>query len=717
MAEFNPDDFIATYGSKGATSASVASGDFNPEAFIAANTAPGMPALTPDAQAMLTPTDRNWLERRKFKDRYHHDPSEPELAQFIQDEYKNYVTLYEKEHPEVRRRGETSFAYQLRQEPGYMKPVIGAGYVANRRKQGITGTLFGEFLTPEQRVEQKQAWNALQADPLSWSGALAADLGAEAATGILLNRTPLGRMASAPGVKGYAGTGLFGMTQGAISGAQTPASDRYENLYNIGTSTALGGLIPVGLRAAWQTGGKAADYLRTLFSKSGLETAQGRALNTAAGAENVPSTIAALRKPVPANAPTVAPYTRPTTVQALVQSGDTNLGIPGLAWQVKNVNPTPFSSVSAAQAANREGMLGQFAGQPSQIAAAESVRAADTAAANRAVGETATKLRLGREAKGEWVDTMGMTRKGVPTSGSGIVTVPTTVPEMEALKQSKSFQAAIADARRAAANLKGVPGSGLTPAQIDDIIADPTKSLEGLKLIKSSIDDAFNPNSPGATSLKRVGDRSLAKLKESFLDVAEKVAPGWQAARQQYANASSDIFQQRAGAAMLAKLQDKLIPGAEKPRAFINALEQEKSLIKAGGGLSRQELSDQLYPANQALVDRTTGQLGIDAKVKQLMRQGATDERVKQALGAGNFKIPETMQQDVTVAKSVWQNVMGKGKTMTMQALADTLQDPVLTARLMENASLSERAALSRLARISKLGAVGTATGVQEVRR
>lgn len=280
-------------------------------------------------------------------------------------------------------------------------------------------------------------------------------------------------------------------------------------------------------------------------------------------------------------------------------------------------------------------------------------------------------------------------------SSARITKVPSeipSVPALESLKANPGFNAAVADARRMAANAKNIPDSDLTAAEIADILKDPTKSFKGLRLMKAAIDDRFANPTNADTALSKIDDRSLTNLKNAFVGASEQAAPGWSAARNEFADQSNEIFQKKVGQNMLGLLQKPLGEG-ESGAKLARAVEAETSLVKKSGGFGREGLDEQLTPENLAKVGKVISQLDADTAISELSRKGMRSAAIRDAVGTG-IELPNLMNQGVAIANGLIRRVFGAGQTKTLRELAEVMQDPALTAKLMERATAKEKNAI-----------------------
>lgn len=480
-----------------------------------------------------------------------------------------------------------------------------------------------------------------------------------------------------PIVQGMIGGGVAGGTTGALSeegDAGTGAA----------VGAVLGGAIP-GVVMGAQKLRKIAEPI----TKYGAQTHAGRMVKEVVG-DTYDDVLSALRN-------LNTPFSKPSVAQATAKLDNPELA--ALQRLSERMNPLPPVAREAGQRAEREGLLRSFAGTDDEIKRMVEARSATSAANSAKVGEGATNLRIGRETSAMPpvpVKTLapsnlepGMSQK-VLTAGE--TPTFTSAPALERLKGNPGFGAAMADARRMAANVKNIPDSDLTAAEIADILKDPTKSFKGLQLMKAAIDDRFANPTNADTALSKIDDRSLTKLKNAFVSASEQAVPGWSAARQQFADQSGEIFQKKVGQNMLGLLQKPLGDG-ESGAKLARAIEAETSLVKKSGGFGRSGLDEQLTPENAAKVGKVISQLDVDTTLTELARKGANSSRLQGVVGEA-VQLPNLMNQSAAIANGLIRRVFGAGQVRTLRELSEVMQDPALTAKLMERASVKEKNAI-----------------------
>ena len=474
---------------------------------------------------------------------------------------------------------------------------------------------------------------------------------------------------------------IGGATAGGVTGALSEGGDA-------GTGAVIGGAVG-GAIPGLALGGRKLLQVAEPLTKAGVQTAAGRMVKEVAG-DTYDDVLSALKS-------IKTPFSKPSVAQATAKLQNPELA--ALQRLSERVNPLPAVRREAGQRAEREGLISSFAGTDDEIKRLIDARTATSTANSAKVGEGATNLRLGRESAVMPPQPVVTTTpsKLQPGMLQKVVTAGETpnfpsAPALESLKQNPGFRAAIADARRRAANAKGIADSGFTPDEITDILKDPTKSFKGLQLMKASIDDRFANPTDTSTALSKIDDRSLTKLKNAFVGASEQAAPGWSAAREKFAEQSGEIFQKKVGQNMLGLLQ-KPLGDAESGAKLARAVEAETSLVKRSGGFGRAGLDEQLTPENASKVGEVISQLDVDTTLTELARKGAGSSRLQNVVGEA-IQLPNLMNQGVALTNGVIRRVFGAGQVRTLRELSEIMQDPAMTARLMEKATAKEKNAI-----------------------
>jgi hypothetical protein len=280
------------------------------------------------------------------------------------------------------------------------------------------------------------------------------------------------------------------------------------------------------------------------------------------------------------------------------------------------------------------------------------------------------------------------------------------VPAMESLKSNPGFKAAIADARRIAAGKTALPEAltGMSDSVRKDVIADPTKSLQGIELIKYAIDQRFaNPQSLN-TALSKIDDSTLTVLKKTFMNVTDNLSDEYKAARAAFAESSKDITEMKIGQ-KAADLLSTPLGVKERGAVFARNVDEEVQLLKKSGGFNRKELAEQLKPENMAKIQKVIDELDIDARFQEQAARGMRGERLSGTVGAG-VELPHILNNAVVLANNAIRKIAGGGKIRTIKELSEILLDPKRAADVIEQATVAEKNAIKFLVRAQQTGAI-----------
>ena len=480
---------------------------------------------------------------------------------------------------------------------------------------------------------------------------------------------------------------IGGAGAGAATGALSEGGDAGSGAVLGG---AVGGAIPLVGKAAIKLANIAAP-----ITKRGAQVAGGRMMNEVAG-DSYDDVLRLLNN-------NRTPFQNPNVAQATATLN--NPEIAALQRVAERVNVNPGSKRAIEQRAERAGLLQSFAGDEAEIAAMKTARG-DAFAANI---DDAQRAGMGdrfvREASvmpPKPIETMapsnlqpGMQQRVL---AAGEVPVPKTAPILESLRPNPLINASIEDAKAMAKGSIGLPDGmkKLTQAQMDDIMVDPMRSIEGLQLMKFSIDNRLAPSMVDSAASKiKLQDSAVANVKSALMQGIKQTGQGGEkfiAANKQFADESSDIFQKAVGKNMLSKLQNPL-GDKESGAKLARAIESETALVKQSGGFGRSGLDEQLTPANAAKVGKVISQLDADTSLKELASVGATSEKLHGLVGGG-IQLPNLMNQGVSITNGIIRKVFGKGQIRTLQELAEVMQDPKMMAQMMEKATAKEKNAL-----------------------
>ena len=331
------------------------------------------------------------------------------------------------------------------------------------------------------------------------------------------------------------------------------------------------------------------------------------------------------------------PFSKPSVAQATAKLN--NPEIAALQRVAEGISPVPGVTREAAQRGERAGLLQSFAGDDASVAVIEKARAANS-----------------------YSSVLKQPVKGDSELGNILRDpyVKDTFAEVRKLVDASRVQG------------RDVPLG------------------EQLQMVKKSLDKTLSgtpvnkPSSNETRAITDVQSRLNTWMKSNikgYADVGKK-----------YAELSDDLFQKKVGQNMLGLLQKPLGEG-ESGAKLARAVEAETSLVKKSGGFGREGLDEQLTPENLAKVGKVISQLDADTTISELSRKGMRSAAIRDAVGTG-IELPNLMNQGVAITNGLIRRVFGAGQIKTLRELAEVMQDPALTAKLMERATAKEKNAI-----------------------
>jgi len=213
---------------------------------------------------------------------------------------------------------------------------------------------------------------------------------------------------------------------------------------------------------------------------------------------------------------------------------------------------------------------------------------------------------------------------------------------------------------------------------------------EQLQMVKKSLDKTLSGTPVNKPSSNET--RAITDVQSRLNTWMKSNIKGYADVGKEYAELSGDLFQKKVGQNMLGLLQKPLGEG-ESGAKLARAVEAETSLVKKSGGFGREGLDEQLTPENLAKVGKVISQLDADTAISELSRKGMRSAAIRDAVGTG-IELPNLMNQGVAIANGLIRRVFGAGQIKTLRELAEVMQDPALTAKLMERATAKEKNAI-----------------------
>ena len=542
----------------------------------------------------------------------------------------------------------------------YEKQVKGQSFIQNFAA-GYGGTtqagilslqqLAGRKLTDAEIEEFRKSRAALRKTVGGTIGEVASFIG----PGIAVAGAPVIAPAiAAGGLPGVAATVGTGALTGALESGMQPVKEAESRAGNAGIGAAYGAAAPLVIGGAIKTGGLVASILAPFMGSSGLSRSAGTMLNKALGRHSL-DTAAIIRRGDDLAQAGQGAYSQPTAAQAMVQGGGRNTELAALERLTGRVLPTEQAISTQAEQAARGQMLTSFGKDPATLAAAQASRqAAATTNYGKALSQAVkADADLGAILRDPYV-------KGV---------IPAVRKSVEA-RQAKGVS---------------VPAA------------------EQLEMVKQELNKVLKASPVDAPSTNVI--RDVTDVQSRLNQWMTNKLPGYDVAKQQYAKDSSDIFQMKVG--QLAKdALEKPLGGGERKAAFAGLIDKENKLIKEAGGFTKKELSQQLEPANLAKLQKVIGQIDVDTTLEELARKGSTSQSLKDAVG-GAVNLPNLMNSSVAIMNGFLRRTLGQGQVRTLKELQAVMQDPVLTAKLIEQASAREANAMKYLMGVMKATAIG----------
>lgn len=331
------------------------------------------------------------------------------------------------------------------------------------------------------------------------------------------------------------------------------------------------------------------------------------------------------------------PFSKPSVAQATAKLN--NPEIAALQRVAEGISPVPGVTREAAQRGERAGLLQSFAGDDASVAVIEKARAANS-----------------------YSSVLKQPVKGDSELGNILRDpyVKDTFAEVRKLVDASRVQG------------RDVPLG------------------EQLQMVKKSLDKTLSGTPVNKPSSNET--RAITDVQSRLNTWMKSNIKGYADVGKEYAELSGDLFQQKVGQNMLGLLQKPLGEG-ESGAKLARAVEAETSLVKKSGGFGREGLDEQLTPENLAKVGKVISQLDADTTISELSRKGMRSAAIRDAVGTG-IELPNLMNQGVAIANGLIRRVFGAGQIKTLRELAEVMQDPALTAKLMERATAKEKNAI-----------------------
>ena len=468
------------------------------------------------------------------------------------------------------------------------------------------------------------------------------DAGFDAAglSGTVMSPAVLGAM-KIPAAASVLGRSAQGAGIGAALGAASPVvgGDDYwgHKAAQTTTGAVLGGVIPPAIdigRKAYQIGRKVIDPLLP----GGAERGAARVLADVAGPKR-----AAIEAELAKNQ-VLVPGSQPTAPEAAARAGSPEFS--ALQRIAADHRPSVYSDIAKSQEVARQVAVQGVGKTPEALKAAEVARAATGRANYGAVADD--------------------------------VVVPAD-RQINAILDRPSMTKAIARAKELTAEQGGKwPGAG------------GGVTVQNMQNLKMALDDMVRD--PATFGIGASEVNAIQKTRGEFVNWLSKASPKWERARSVYAQQSRPINEMQVGQE-LEKALTKPIGDGERSGVFASAIREAPRTIKRATGQPRfDELSDVLSPKNLADVKSVLADLSRKAEFDRLAPLG----RAKAAEGAEAFGLPATgpLHQQYMIFKTVLGRVSKALNEKSLDTMADALQLPSATLKLLQSAPTAQRNAV-----------------------
>jgi len=227
---------------------------------------------------------------------------------------------------------------------------------------------------------------------------------------------------------------------------------------------------------------------------------------------------------------------------------------------------------------------------------------------------------------------------------------------------------------------------------------EPINNLRGLDRIKKMIDaDLFAIRNKQPTALQNVTEASLNNAKSQLLEAMTLLSPKYGKAMEVFGERSIPINQMKIG-----KILENALSGtvgvAERGTVFTNKVNDAARIIANETGQTRYEkLSDLFTPEQMGKVNRIIFDLNRDARFAELAKKGMPAINKQLSDTSHEIRPPNWLDRGMQIANAVIRRVQGEAGEKSQMEIAKIMQNPKMTAKIMQAASDSEKKALMRL--------------------
>ena len=504
--------------------------------------------------------------------------------------------------------------------------------------------------------------------------------------GTILSPAVLGAMKipAAASVLGRAGQGS---AIGASFGAATPVTGGGDfaetKAAQIGTGALIGGVIPPAIdatRKVYQVGRNILDPLLP----GGAERGAARIIAETAGPKRAAIEAELAKDQV------FVPGSQPTAAEAAARAGSPELS--ALQKIAEAHKPSAYSDIGKTQEAARLGSVQSFGKDKAAVEAAQGARGAVAEFNYGAVRNSLIKMdnEVGRL----------LSR---PSMGKALSRAKELAEEA-----GENFQIGVNRPAQAVpsaiVNVSGKPA--MTTIIPEEVAKYPVQSLH---YVKMAMDDMIS--TPERFGIGASEVRAIGQTRKMFLAWLENRAPQYEKARTTYAAMSKPVNEMQVGQELERALV-KPIGEGERAGVFGGAMREAPRTIKKATGQPRfDELEDVLSPENLSKAKSVLADLARKAEFDRLAPLG----RGKAAEAAQPFGLPATgpLQQSYMIFKTILGRVSKGINEKTLDTMADALQLPSSTLKLLQHAPTEKQAALIDRIIAMKLGRGAIAAGTQ----
>ena len=460
------------------------------------------------------------------------------------------------------------------------------------------------------------------------------------------------RIPTAGSVLGRVGQGA---ALGGAFGAASPVTDTdnfwARKLAQTGIGAALGGVIPPVIDAATVVGQAAKRIVDPLFP-GGANRAAARILSEAAGPKR-----AAIEAELAKNQ-VLVPGSIPTGPEAAAAAGSPEFA--ALQRIAAEHRPAAFSDIARAQEAARRASIQTVGQTPADVEAAQTFRklASDPL------------YRSARNA-GDVVDTKPIIDKITDT-----------------LRRNPGNRELVTELM----NLrKGLTDKGVPRANAEQV----SSTLDGLKAAIAKEDNKF-----------------IGGILSNFKDDIANAIPGYQVAQRRFADLSKPVNEMQVGQ-QLERALTKPVGEGERAGVFGQAMREAPQTIKKATGQPRFEnLDEVLKPENLASAKAILADLNRKANFEKLTRSYG-QPRAAEAAGAVTLPATGPLDQRYMIFKTILGRVSKGINERTLDTMADALQLPSSTLKLLQRAPTEKQAQLIENIIAAKLGRGAIAAGAE----